>query len=188
MNIDSRRSIKEIIVNQKSVSIWFTGLSGSGKSTLAYELDSALSSQGYLIAAIDEDEVRNGLSAGLNYSEEDKTENIRRVAEMSKVLVENGVIVINSINCPTQKMRQMAQNIIGNDDFLLVYLTSSKIENTEKGKFTKAEEAVKPDFSKITAEYEIPKNPDLILDTAKHNIDECVELLIGFLIPKITSK
>jgi adenylylsulfate kinase len=188
LNIDSRRSIKEIIVNQKSLSVWFTGISGSGKSTLAYELDSALSSQGFLIAAIDEDEVRKGLCANLDYTEEDKTENIRRVAEMSKVLVENGVIVINSINCPTQKMQQLAQNILGNNDFLLVYLTSSKSGNTEKGKFTKAGEPVKLDFSKIVAEYEIPKNPDLILDTAKHNIDVCVELLLGFLKPKIKSK
>ncbi len=191
MNIDSRRSIKEMIVSQKAVSIWLTGLSGSGKSTLAYELDSSLSTQGYLTAVLDGNKVRKGLNSNLGFSMLDRMENIRRAAEVSKILVENGVIAINAFIAPTEKIRQMAKSIVGEDDFILIYL-SSPLEICEKrdvkGYYAKARGNSLPDFTGISSAYEIPKNANLILDTAKHNIDECVEKLVSFIIPKISGK
>lgn len=191
MNIDSRRTIKEMIVSQKAISIWLTGLSGSGKSTLAYELDSALTTQGFLTAVLDGDKVRKGLNSNLGFSIPDRTENIRRAAEVSKILVENGVIAINAFISPTENIRQMAKGIVGADDFILIYL-NAPLDVCEKrdvkGYYAKARVNSIRDFTGVSAAYEIPKNADLILDTAKHNIDQCVEKLVNFIVPKISGK
>jgi adenylylsulfate kinase len=191
MKLDSRRTIKEMIVSQRSVSVWFTGLSGSGKSTLAYELDSALAAQGYLSAILDGDEIRSGLNSNLGFSGDDRTENIRRVAEVSKMLVNTGVITLNAFICPTEKIRKMAKTIIGKDDFILVYLDAS-LEACEKrdvkGMYKKARKGEIKEFTGVSSEFEIPKEPDLIIDTVKSDVEDCVVKLVEFLLPKISGK
>jgi len=191
MNIDSRRKIKEMIVCQRTVSIWLTGLSGSGKSTLAYELDTALAAQGYLTVILDGDDIRQGLNKNLSFSETDRMENIRRIAEVSKLFVNNGVITINAFICPSEKMRALAKEIIGADDFLLIYL-NAPLEVCEKrdtkGNYKKARKGEIKEFTGVTAVYEEPKTPNLVLDTAHKDIDECIVELVEFIVPRITGK
>jgi adenylylsulfate kinase len=191
MNIDSRRRIKEMIVNQKTVSIWLTGLSGSGKSTLAYELDTALAAQGYLSIILDGDDVRKGLNSNLGFSEPDRYENIRRIAEVSKLFVNNGVITINAFICPTEKMRTMAKTIIGEEDFILIFLDAS-VQVCEKrdvkGFYKKARKGEIKNFTGISAEFEKPKKANLIIDTANNEVDDCVVKLVEFVLPRISGK
>jgi adenylylsulfate kinase len=191
MNIDSRRKIKEMIVNQRTVSIWLVGLSGSGKSTLAYELDTALSAQGYLSVILDGDDIRKGLNSNLGFSESDRLENIRRIAEVSKLFVDNGVITLNAFICPSEKMRALAKNIIGDDDFLLIYL-DTPVEVCEKrdvkGLYKKARKGEIKEFTGISADFEQPKKADLVLDTANNDIDECMVKLVNFILPRISGK
>jgi adenylylsulfate kinase len=191
MNIDSRRKIKEMIVNQKTASIWLVGLSGSGKSTLAYELDIALAAQGYLSVILDGDDIRKGLNSNLGYTESDRSENIRRIAEVSKLFVNNGVITINAFICPTEKMRIMAKEIIGEEDFILIYL-DSPIEVCEKrdvkGFYKKARKGEIKNFTGISADFEKPKKADLIIDTANNEVDECMVKLVNYVLPRISGK
>jgi adenylylsulfate kinase len=191
MNIDSRRKIKEMIASQRTISIWLVGLSGSGKSTLAYELDTALAAQGYLSVILDGDDVRKGLNSNLGFSEPDRVENIRRIAEVSKLFVNNGVITLNAFICPTEKMRALAKNIIGDEDFLLIYL-DSPVEVCEKrdvkGLYKKARKGEIKEFTGISADFEKPKKADLVLDTANNDVDDCVVKLMDFVLPKISGK
>ncbi len=191
MNIDSRRKIKEMIVSQRTVSIWLIGLSGSGKSTLAYELDTALAAQGYLSVILDGDDIRKGLNSNLGYSESDRFENIRRIAEVSKLFVNNGVITINAFICPVEKMRVLAKEIIGEEDFILIYL-DTPIEICEKrdvkGLYKKARKGEIKDFTGISAGFEKPKTANLILDTAKLDVDECTVRLVEYVLPRVSGK
>ncbi len=191
MNIDSRRTIKEMIVCQRAVSVWFTGLSGSGKSTLAYELDIALSSRGYLTAILDGDEIRRGINSNLGFTEADRLENIRRVAEISKLFLKNGVITINAFICPTEQMRMLAKTIVGPEDFIMVYL-DAPIEICEKrdtkGLYKKARKGLVHDFTGISSSFEKPKTPDLTLDTANSDVDSCIMKVTELLLPRISGK
>lgn len=191
MKPDDRRNIKEKIVSQRSVSLWFTGLPGSGKSTLAYELDIALTAQGFLSSVLDGDDIRLGLNSNLGFSESDRLENIRRVAEVSKILINTGIITLNAFICPTEHMRLLAKKIIGSDDFLLVYLAAS-LKTCEKrdvkGLYEKARKGEIKEFTGISAPFEIPKEADLIIDTENSDIDECAVKLMNFILPRISGK
>lgn len=172
------RETKQKILKQKGLVVWFTGLSGSGKSTLATGLEKKLCDAGYLTEVLDGDKIRNGLNNNLGFSAEDRVENIRRIAEVSKLFCNTGVITISAFISPTIEIRQMARNIIATDDFFEVYVSTS-VEVCEqrdiKGLYKKAREGVIKDFTGISAPYDAPINPDININTDGRSIDECVE-------------
>jgi adenylylsulfate kinase len=150
---------KEKFLNQTAVVVWLTGLSGSGKTTLAENLELALFQKGFIAQVLDGDNIRSGLNRNLGFSENDRQENIRRIAEVSKLFLNCGIICINSFISPTHNMRQMARDIIGNESFIEIYLNAS-IEVCEKrdakGLYKNAREGKIKDFTGIDSLYEIP--------------------------------
>ena len=157
-----QRSDREQLLRQKSVMIWFTGLSGSGKSTLAIALERELYKRGFLTRILDGDNIRSGINNNLGFSEADRTENIRRIAEVSKLFVDCGIVTIAAFISPTRAIRQMAREIIGKDDFLEVYV-STPLEECEKrdvkGLYKKARKGEIRDFTGISAPFEAPLHP-----------------------------
>jgi adenylylsulfate kinase len=177
------RSIKEIHekkFNQKAVCIWFTGLSGAGKSTLAVALQNKLVSEGYITQYLDGDLLRNSLNNNLGFSEADRLENIRRVAEVTKLIINAGIICINAFISPTQEIRDLAKNIIGNNHFIEIYLNTS-IETCEqrdpKGLYAKVRKGELKNFTGIDAVFEEPKNADLLLDTGIMDIESAINII-----------
>ena len=165
---------------QKPVVIWFTGLSGSGKSTLAFLLEHHLINSGKASYVLDGDNVRHGLNRDLGFSPKDRSENIRRIAEVSRIMNDAGLIVITSFISPFREDREMARSIIGADRFLEVYL-STDLEVCEsrdtKGLYNKARRGELPGFTGISSPYEPPLNPTLALDTGHMSIERCIEAM-----------
>ena len=126
-----QRSDKERILKQRAKVIWLTGLSGSGKTTIAIGLEKELNKKGYLTQILDGDNIREGINSNLGFSEEDRVENIRRIAEISKLFINCGIITINCFISPTEEMRDMAKKIIGGDDFIEVFVNAS-LETCDK--------------------------------------------------------
>ncbi len=157
------RKDKEKLLNQKSKVVWLTGLSGSGKSTLAYQLEYLLFKRGNLVQVLDGDHIRSGMNNDLNFSEQDRKENIRRVTELAKILVDSGVIVICSFISPTKQIRDQVKKRIGKDDFIEVFLNTPLhiCESRDpKGLYLKAKKGLIHNFTGIDAVYEVPENPD----------------------------
>lgn len=181
-----QRSDKEALLKQRSICIWFTGLSGSGKSTLAIELEKELHNRSFLVKLLDGDNVRTGINNNLGFSEEDRKENLRRIAEINKLFIENGIITINSFVSPTNKLRDLVKNIIGDNDFYLVHVNAS-LEVCEqrdiKGFYKKARKGEISDFTGISAPFEKPAVAFLEIDTAKLSVKECVEILLTKFLP-----
>mgnify|MGYP002681679036 FL=1 len=179
----SRRD-KEALLHQRGVMLWFTGLSGSGKSTVAIALERELHKRGLLCRILDGDNIRSGINANLGFSEEDRRENIRRVAEVAKLFVDTGIITIAAFVIPTEDLRQLAEGIIGKDDFKEIYI-STPIEECErrdvKGLYARARRGEVKNFTGISAPFEAPKNPALSIDTSKMPLEESVNLLLKFL-------
>lgn len=185
------RAEKERQLGHRGAVVWFTGLSGSGKSTLAIALERALSARGILCRILDGDNVRCGINAGLGFSEADRRENIRRVAEVCRLFVDTGVVVLACFVSPTRKLRQMAAEIVGPGDFLEVYVSTPLAEcerRDVKGLYAKARRGEIRDFTGISAPFEEPEAPALRLDTSGRSVDECVDLLLGLLLPAIELK
>ncbi len=182
------RSERETLLKQKGIVIWMTGLSASGKTTLAIGLEKTLHQMGHLCYVLDGDNVRTGINNNLKFSEEDRKENIRRVAEVSKLFVQCGVITINSFVSPTNELRDMAKSIIGADDFKLVYV-NTPIEVCEqrdsKGLYAKARRGEIKDFTGINAPFDTPISPDLEIKTDQHTFEENLKVLVDFVVPKI---
>lgn len=154
--------------------IWFTGLSGSGKTTLARRLKSEFDQMGIKSVLLDGDEIRSGLNSDLGFTMEDRMENIRRVAEIALLLVNSGVFVITSFISPTNQIRNKARKIIGENQFFEIFLCPDmKICESRdvKGLYDKARKNELKDFSGISSPYEIPKNPNLSIDTGNLSID-----------------
>lgn len=172
------REVKQNILKQKGLVIWFTGLSGSGKSTLATGLEKKLCAEGLLTEVLDGDKIRNGLNNNLGFTAEDRVENIRRIAEVSRLFCNAGVITISAFISPTIEIRQMARGIIENTDFFEVYV-STPVEVCEqrdiKGLYKKAREGVIKNFTGISAPYEAPIDPDINMNTTGKTIEECVD-------------
>jgi len=168
------------LLRQKPLTIWFTGLSGAGKSTLAFALERRLIDMGMACYVLDGDNVRHGLNRDLGFSPRDRAENIRRIAEVSRLMNDAGLILITAFISPFQEDREMARGIIGNERFLEVYLETS-LEVCEgrdpKGMYKKARSGELPSFTGISSPYEQPEHPDLKLDTASLSIDHCVTML-----------
>lgn len=185
------RTPKEAMLKQHARVIWMCGLSGSGKSTLAARLDQELYNRGYLSQVIDGDVVRSGLNKGLGFSEEDRNENLRRVAEVAKLFTGCGVITIVSFISPTLNYRSMARNIIGKDDFLEVYI-NAPLEVCEhrdiKGLYQKARSGIIRDFTGINAPFEAPEQPDAEINTHSQSVEESTRQLLDFILPHVAFK
>ncbi len=176
---DITREFRENQLGQKARTIWFTGLSGAGKSALANGLEKRLASMDMHTMLLDGDNVRMGLNQNLGFREQDRIENIRRIAEVSKLLNDAGLIVLNAFISPFRNDRQRAREIIG-DAFIEVYV-STPIEECErrdvKGLYKKAREGQLDNFTGVTSPYEVPEHPEITIDTSKGTLDECVEEL-----------
>lgn len=185
------RQDKEELLKQHSVMIWFTGLSGSGKSTIAIALERELHKRGLLCRILDGDNIRSGINNNLGFTEADRIENIRRIAEVSKLFVDTGIITITAFISPSNDIREMAANIIGKDDFLEVYV-STPIEECErrdvKGLYAKARRGEIKNFTGISAPFEAPAHPALTLDTSALSLEESVNKLLELILPRIQKK
>lgn len=178
------REAKEALLGQRGVLLWMTGLSGSGKSTVAIALERELHRQGRLVRLLDGDNVRTGINRGLGFSAEDRRENIRRIAEVSKLFVETGVITIACFVSPTRELRDMAREIVGDADFREIYI-STPLEECErrdvKGLYVRARRGEVKDFTGISAPFEAPEHPALSLDTSVLAVEESVNRIIELL-------
>ena len=181
------RSAKEQLLGQKGLMVWFTGLSGSGKSTLV-ALERELHQRGLLCRILDGDNIRSGINNNLGFSAADREENIRRIAEVGKLFVDTGIITLAAFISPDEKMRQMAASIIGNGDFLEVYV-NTPIEACEKrdvkGLYAKARKGEIKNFTGVSAPFEVPENPDISIDTSVTSLEESVQALLSIILPKI---
>ncbi len=181
---------KEQFLNQKAKVLWFTGLSGSGKSTIALGLEKALHEKDFLTQVLDGDNVRTGINNNLGFSDEDRTENIRRIAEVSKLFINCGIITINSFVSPTLDIRKQAKDIIGADNFIEIFIdTPLKIceQRDVKGLYKKARAGEIKDFTGIDAPFEAPQNADLVIKTENKTIEESVNEVFNFIIERIKS-
>ena len=170
--------------NHRSIVLWFTGLSGSGKSTLAHALEEKLFQMGCKTFVLDGDNVRHGLNSNLDFSEADRTENIRRISEVSKLMLESGLIVMTAFISPINIDRIEARKLISNDDFIEIYCKAS-LETCEtrdvKGLYKRARAGEIKNYTGIDSPYEVPKNPELIIDTDNQSLEESVFTIFNFL-------
>lgn len=184
-----KRSDRESITRQRSKVIWMCGLSGSGKSTLATALEKRLHAEGRLVYVLDGDNIRTGLNRGLGFSDEDRRENIRRIAEVSKLFVDAGVVAINSFITPNASLRAMARDIIGKENLIEVYVKASFetcMKRDVKGLYAKAEQGLVPQFTGKDSEFEEPEDSDLVINTEAQTIEESLDVLFDFVIPKVS--
>ncbi len=185
------REDKEILLNQHGLVIWFTGLSASGKSTLAIALEQKLYKNGLITQVLDGDKIRNGLNNNLGFAAQDRIENIRRIAEVSRLFSDCGIIAISAFISPTNAIRKMAQEIIGESNFFEVYV-STPIEVCEKrdpkGLYKKARAGIIPEFTGVSAPYEEPADAQLNINTSKYSVDEAAQLIYNSIAPLIKKK
>jgi adenylylsulfate kinase len=182
------RKAKEEKLNQHAKVIWMTGLSGSGKTTIALLLERELFNRGFLVQLLDGDLVRSGINNNLKFSVDDRTENIRRIAEISRLFIHCGVITINCFISPTNAIRAMARNIIGPHDFIEVYMNSSLAvceARDTKGLYAKARSGELKEFTGIDSPFEIPEKPDLELKTDELTVEETLAKALDFILPVI---
>jgi adenylylsulfate kinase len=170
--------------NHQSVVLWFTGLSGSGKSTLAHVLEEKLFNKGCKTLVLDGDNVRHGLNSNLDFSDDDRKENIRRIGEVAKLMLESGLIVMTAFISPFREDRVAVRNLISNSDFIEIYCKAS-LETCEardvKGLYKRARAGEIKNYTGIDSPYEAPNNPELIIDTDKETLDESVSKIYSFL-------
>jgi len=183
-NATVTRDRREKLNEHKGVVVWFTGLSGAGKSTIAHTVEERLHQLGCRTYVFDGDNVRHGLCSDLGFSEQDRSENIRRIAEMCNLFVDAGVIALTAFISPFHKDRELVHKLMG-DDFLEVYCRCP-VEVCEqrdvKGLYKKARAGEIDNFTGISAPYDEPQNPDLVLDTDKQSLEESVEQVLKLLV------
>lgn len=181
------RDAKEKLLRQRGVSVWMTGLSGSGKTSIAVELEKQLFRMGKLTQVLDGDNVRMGINKNLGFSEKDREENIRRIAEVTKLFVNSGLITICCFVSPTRTIREQAKNIIGEEDFLEVFI-DTPLEVCEmrdvKGLYAKARKGDITDFTGVSAPFEAPENADIHIYTEGHSAASCAAIIIKELIQR----
>jgi len=173
---------REKLLGQKGVVLWFTGLSGSGKSTIANSVAYELHKMGKLAYVLDGDNIRHGLNKNLGFSPEDRDENIRRICEVSKLFADAGLITCTAFISPYKKMRNFCREIIGSKRFFEIYCKAKLItceKRDPKGLYKKVRDGKVKEFTGISAPYEEPENPDIIIDTDKYDIKESVEIIIN---------
>lgn len=179
-NMDITRELRESHMEQKAITVWLTGLSGAGKSTLANALEKRLFAMGKYSMLLDGDNVRMGLNKNLGFEDNDRIENIRRIAEVTKLMNDAGLIVLTSFISPFRQDRRNAKDIIG-ERFIEVYV-STPLEECErrdvKGLYKEARKGNIANFTGISSPYEIPEKPDIIVDTSQNGVEECVDIIL----------
>ncbi|RBP90536.1 adenylylsulfate kinase [Cytobacillus firmus] len=175
---------RRVLHGHNSMIIWFTGLSGSGKTTLANELEEILNSKGISTYILDGDNIRQGLNSDLGFSQVDRKENIRRIGEVAKLFVESGIVVLVTFISPFASERKLVRDMVDKDEFIEVYVNCS-LEECEKrdpkGLYQRAKKGEIKEFTGISSPYEVPENPEIILETSKNSIKECTESLYEYL-------
>tara|TARA_B100001778_G_C18566781_1_gene620530 strand:+ start:686 stop:1297 length:612 start_codon:yes stop_codon:yes gene_type:complete len=183
------RTEKEKLLNQKGIVLWLTGLSGSGKTTLAKTFSEQLHNDGFLTQVLDGDNIRLGINNNLSFTLEDRMENIRRTAEMAKLFVDCGVVTICCLVSPTEKIRTLAKEIIGKEDFFEIFInTPLNIceERDVKGLYAMARKGEVKNFTGISAPFENPKSPSLEIKTEGVNIATSTKEMMEAILPKIS--
>lgn len=178
------RSRREALNGHASVILWFTGLSGAGKSTLAHAVEERLHQLSCRTFVLDGDNVRQGLSGDLGFSHQDRQENIRRIAEVAKLLLESGTIALTAFISPFRAERQSARNLVPHGDFIEIYCSCDLAvceQRDVKGLYKKAREGELKLFTGISSPYEEPENPDLIIDTGTDDLTACVDRVMSLL-------
>ena len=178
------RADREKLLGQKGATVWLTGLSGSGKSTIAVAAEQALIARGRLAYVLDGDNVRHGLNSNLGFSPEDRTENIRRIGEVAKLFTDSGVIVFSSFISPYRADRDAIRAIMEPGDFIEVHVEAT-VETCEsrdvKGLYQKARAGEIPEFTGISAPYEAPEKPEIVVDTNSQSVEESVVTVVSYL-------
>lgn len=176
------------LLGQRPLTVWLTGLSGAGKSTIAAELERQLIDGARPCYMLDGDNVRAGINRDLGFGPEDRRENIRRIAEIARLMNDAGLVVVTAFISPYRADRQMAREIVGADRFIEVHI-DAPLEVCErrdpKGLYRKARRGELPDFTGVTAPYETPENPDLVLATALSPVEDCVRDLLAVVSARI---
>jgi adenylylsulfate kinase len=175
---------REKLLRQKGVVLWFTGLSASGKSTAAHAVEQILFDMGHLSVVLDGDNIRHGLNKNLGFSPEDRQENIRRIGEVSKLFAQTGIITMTAFISPYREDRDTVRNLLQTGEFIEIYVDAplKVLEGRDpKGLYQKARRGEIKEFTGISAPYEAPVNPEIHLDTHKHDLNRCVEIIITYL-------
>jgi adenylylsulfate kinase len=176
------------LLNQKPKLIWFTGLSGSGKSTLAVQLEAQLYALGFKTYLLDGDNVRAGLNKDLSFSDDGRVENIRRIGEVSKLMLDAGLVVLSAFISPFEADREQVENIVGHENYLEVFV-NTPLEVCEqrdvKGLYKKARAGEVKNFTGIDSPYEIPSNPDVNIPTHELTLDQSIDMLLKKILPII---
>lgn len=182
--LDITRQIRSEKMGQKPMTLWFTGFSGSGKSALANEVEKRLSVSGRYTMLLDGDNIRMGLNKNLGFEPEDRIENIRRIAEVAKLMNDAGLIVLTSFISPFRSDRQNARRIIGEENFIEIYV-STPLDECErrdvKGLYRKAREGKIPNFTGISSPYETPEHAEIVVDTSRQSLEEAAEIVLNAL-------
>lgn len=184
---DINSAVRQKVMGHKSYCLWFTGLSGSGKSSLANIIEIKLFELGLHTFVLDGDKIRSGLCKDLSFSDIDRSENIRRVAHVSKLFVDAGIIVLSSFISPFSKDRTFAKNLISEEKFYEIYCKcpiNICEARSEKGVYEKARKNKITNFTGISSAYETPKNPDLIIDTEVLTLESSAKKIMDFLLKK----
>ena len=174
--------LRKKLINQKPILIWLSGISGSGKSTIANELEKKLYENNFLSYLLDGDNIRIGLNKDLGFTDDDRKENIRRISEVSRLMLDAGLIVITAFISPFKEERQLAKSLVLEENYFLVHVDCSveKCEERDvKGLYKKARAGEIKNFTGIDSPYEVPENPNLIVNTEKENVDESVEKIFN---------
>ena len=181
---------RQRLMNQKPKLIWFTGLSGSGKSTLAVQLEASLYARGFKTYLLDGDNIRSGLNKDLTFTDEARVENIRRIAEISKLFLDAGVILLSAFISPFQADREQVKRIVGPDHYIEVFV-DAPLEVCEqrdvKGLYRKARAGEVKNFTGISSPYEKPAHPDVVIATDRMSVEESMEVLMKAILPEITT-
>ena len=182
-----QRKDKEMLLKQKGLVVWMTGLSGSGKTTIAVALERMLAEKGVLTQVLDGDNIRSGINNNLSFSEEDRKENIRRISEVSKLFVNCGIVTLNCFVSPTKDIRQQAKDILG-DDMVEVFV-NTPFEECEKrdvkGLYAKARAGEIKNFTGLDAPFEAPENPFLDVRTVGRSVEDCAKQIYDAVFPLI---
>ncbi len=180
---------REQLMQQRAKLIWFTGLSGSGKSTLAVQLEAQLFARGFKTYLLDGDNIRTGLNKDLSFTDEGRVENIRRIGEVSKLLLDSGLIVLSAFISPFKADREQVKTIVGASNYIEVFV-DTPLEICEqrdvKGLYKKARAGEVKNFTGIDSPYERPESADLVIKTETLTVEQSVERLLNFVLPKIS--
>ncbi|MGE6376215.1 adenylyl-sulfate kinase [Peribacillus muralis] len=176
---------RQALHGHKSYILWFTGLSGSGKSTIANMVEAKLHAKGVSTYILDGDNLRNGLNEDLGFNMDDRKENIRRIGEVSKIFVDSGIVVLATFISPYANDREDVRKKVESDEFIEIYVKcpiEACEERDPKGLYKKARIGEITDFTGVSAPYEEPENPEIIIETSDNTIEECVQQIINYLV------